>query len=123
MNTIKTGLAVVMISLGFGCGAATLPSDQLASTEASVRAANELGATNVPKAELHLRLANEQLAEARKRAENGDEEQAKRLLERAHADAELALALARESAAQKNLEQMPKSAAVNAPDPAASAAR
>jgi Domain of unknown function (DUF4398) len=122
MTIIKMGMAVAVMALGFGCGASTLPTDQLASTEASVRAAQELGATNVPNAELHLRLANEQLAEARKRASNGDDKEATRLLQRARADAELAVSLAREEQARKDYDQVSKSA-VNAPDPAVSAAR
>jgi hypothetical protein len=69
-----------------------------------MRAARELGAAQVPRAELHLRLAQEQVTEARKLAQNGDNEQAARLLNRAHADAELALALSREATMHRDLE-------------------
>jgi Domain of unknown function (DUF4398) len=70
-----------------------------------MRAAQEVGAQQVPKADLHLRLAQEQVEKARKLAADGDNERASMLLSRAHADAELALALTRESIAQHDLEQ------------------
>jgi hypothetical protein len=88
-----------------GCASAPAPTEQLASAEASMRAARELGAQQVPKAELHLRLAQEQVEKAKKLAADGDNERAGMVLSRAHADAELALALTRESTAQRDLEQ------------------
>jgi hypothetical protein len=108
MNTIKTSLAIGITALGLGCAGGTLPQEQLSSAEASVRAAQELGAQNVPRAELHLRLAKDQVERARKLAEDGDEERAAAQLERARADAELAVALARQAQAQRDLEQTSK---------------
>jgi hypothetical protein len=71
-------------------------------------AAQELGASSVPQAAFHLQLAREQSKRAGKLIKAGDSddrEQAEWLLMRAQADAELALALAREdtdrSAAQQ----------------------
>jgi hypothetical protein len=121
MNIIKTSLAIGIAALGFGCAGGTLPTEQLASTEASVRAAQELGAQNVPRAELHLRLAKEQVERAHKLADDGDEERATMQLERARADAELAVALARQAAAQRDLDANAKSAVTN-PQPAIRAA-
>jgi len=77
-----------------------------------MRAARELGAQQVPKAELHLRLAQEQVEKAKKLAADGDNERANLVLSRAHADAELALALTRESTAQHDLEQTGPSSAI-----------
>jgi hypothetical protein len=96
-----------------GCASAPAPTEQLASAEASMRAAREVGAQQVPKAELHLRLAQEQVDKAKKLAADGDNERAGMVLSRAHADAELALALTRESAAQHDLEQTKGSTATN----------
>jgi len=120
MNTIKTSLAISLTALGIGCGSATLPTQQLASTEASVRAAQELGAQNVPRAELHLRLAKEEVERAHKLADDGDEDRAKMQLERARADAELAVALSRQAQAESNLGQQSKSDVAN-PSPTVSA--
>jgi len=121
MRIIKSSLAIGITALGLGCASGTLPTEQLASTEASVRAAQELGAQNVPRAELHLRLAKEQVERARKLADEGDEERATLQLERARADAELAVALARQSAAQRDLDATTRSSVTN-PNPSISAA-
>jgi hypothetical protein len=75
-----------------------------------MRAARELGAQAVPRAQLHLRLAQEQVTQARKLAEDGENERAASLLTRARADAELALALSREATSQRDLRAEPSSA-------------
>lgn len=123
MKIIKTSLAIGITALGIGCASGTLPTEQLASTEASVRAAQELGAQNVPRAELHLRLAKEQVERARKLADDGDEERATMQLERARADAELALALARQSAAQRDLDANAKTSVSSPNQPISAAAQ
>lgn len=104
MHIIKTGLAVGATLLGLGCGGAALPTEKLTAAESSVRAAEEVGAKSVPKAELHLKLAQEQIEQARRLADDGEEERAAQVLTRARADADLALALAREAQAQKEME-------------------
>jgi predicted negative regulator of RcsB-dependent stress response len=108
MNIIQKYLAIGLATVGMGCGAATLPPEQMSATQASLRAAQELGAQNVPKADLQLRLAIEGVAQAQKLAEDGDEELAKMQLDRAKADAELAVALARQATAQNNLDEITK---------------
>jgi hypothetical protein len=114
MNTIKTSLAISLTALGIGaCGSATLPTQQLASTEASVRAAQELGAQNVPRAELHLRLAKEEVDRAHKLADDGDQDKATMQLDRARADAELAVALTRQAQAESDLAQVSKNDVAN----------
>jgi hypothetical protein len=89
----------------FGCGGAAVPNDHVASSEAALRAATELGAEKVPRAALELTLAKEQIAKAKALIGNGENEKADILLQRAQADAELALALARESQAQADAQQ------------------
>lgn len=106
MHVLMKGLAIGVAVAGFGCASAPPPTNQLASAEASMRAARELGAAQVPRAELHLRLAQEQVTKARKLAEDGDNAEAARLLDRAHADAELALALSREATVHHDLEMV-----------------
>lgn len=78
-----------------GCGSVAPPNEKLTEAEAAVRAAREVGALEVPRASLHLRLAEEQLDKARNlmaREEFGRSELA---LIRAKADAELAIAVSR----------------------------
>lgn len=92
--------------VALGCGGAPRPTDSLAAAESSVRAAKELNAQRDPKAELHLRLAEEEAAHARKLIEDGDNEEAARVLARSHSDAELAIALSKEAAAEQARNEM-----------------
>jgi hypothetical protein len=72
------------------------PKQPAVEAEAAARGAREVGADSQPAAKLHLRLADEQINEAKAEIAKGDNERATYLLVRARADAELALALARE---------------------------
>jgi hypothetical protein len=112
MHPIKSALALAATVLGMACASAPVPTEQLASTEASVRAAHELGAERVPRAQLHLKLAQEQMQQARKLAEDGETERAGVVLARARADAELALMLSREAAAHRDLESTPQASSL-----------
>ncbi len=83
------------------CATAELPPDRLATSQAAIRSANEVGAGSIPQAELHVRLAQEELAQAKQLAKEGDEARAELFLQRSAADAELAIILAREEAAKE----------------------
>jgi hypothetical protein len=87
------------------CGGGAVSTQSLATAEAAVRAAEVGGAPEVPKAELHLKYARDQIAKAKKLAEDGEEEQSQRALERAVVDAELALGLARHEDARAEAEE------------------
>jgi len=78
------------------CASAPPPTARMASTQAAVRAAKEVGAERVPQADLHLKLAEEQVGKAKQMIDYGENERADFLLQRANADAELGLAMARE---------------------------
>ena len=96
MNVI---LSLLLISVPLvGACAATLPppTQRLADAQSSERSAREVGANDVPAAQLSLKLANDQIAQAQKAMAEGDNVRADMLLVRAKADSELALALARE---------------------------
>lgn len=86
------------------CGGAAVPNRELASAESAIRAAEVGGATELPKGELHLKYARDQVASARKLMEEGENEAATLVLERAIVDAELALALAEEEGARREAE-------------------
>lgn len=100
------GVAVVATLFFVGCGSSLPPpSDRLASAEAASRSARELGADKEPKAQLHLKLASEQIEEAKKLMADGDNKRADMVLQRANADAELAVWLAKESTAKGEAEK------------------
>jgi hypothetical protein len=106
MNVLQKSLSIGIVAAGIGCASAPLPQERLSSTEASVRAAQELGAQQVPRAKLHLQLASEELAKAHKLAKDGDDDLGTLQLDRARADAELAIALSREATVQRDLQQL-----------------
>jgi hypothetical protein len=80
-----------------GCASVTIPPDRLQSDQSTIRAAEELGAENVPEAKLHLQLAKDETASAQKLAADGND-RALLMLARADSDADLALSMARETA-------------------------
>lgn len=87
------------------CGGAGPPTHQLAESNSSIRAADEVGAANTPKAALHLKMARDHLRNAEALIEEEEYEDAALVLKRAEADADLALALARETQARTQAEQ------------------
>ncbi|MEY4581538.1 MAG: hypothetical protein RL701_6241 [Pseudomonadota bacterium] len=92
------GAASGVLGLVFasGCASSPQPTERLVSAQAAMRAAQEVGANGNPQAKLHAQLAREELERAKKLIEDGDNERAERLLLRATADAELAVAVTRE---------------------------
>lgn len=99
MNPIT--VSVLSLSLA-ACASFPPPSDRLAQAESGTRAAKEIGAADEPTAALHLKMANDQVAEARKMMASGDNAAADAMLRRAQADAELSLQLAREARAKSD---------------------
>jgi hypothetical protein len=73
----------------------------LVSAESAMRAAQEVGANANPEGQLHARLAQEELERAKRLMHDGDNERAERLLWRATADAELAVAVTREDQSKR----------------------
>lgn len=93
---MMTKLVMSLAALGLAnCATVQIPTDRLEHSEASIRAAEEIGASGVPAAKLHLQLAKDQTEAAKRMAANGDA-RAVLVLARAESDAELALGLARE---------------------------
>ena len=92
--------AVSTAVLVAACGGAAAPNERVVSATAAVRGAEVGGANNNPQASLMLKHANDEIAKAKALMANGDNEQAGWVLQRAEADAEIALETARETAAQ-----------------------
>ena len=88
-------LAIVGVVGLSGCTSSPVPHAKVASSEAAIRAAQETGSRDVPQAALHLKLAEEQLEQAKKLIRNDETERAWYVLSRAEADAELAIVLSR----------------------------
>ncbi len=78
-----------------------MPQETLTAAKAAVAGAEVAGAAAEPKAALHLKLAKEQLAKAEKLIEDGDNEEAASVIDRAQADADLSFSLAKEADAKK----------------------
>lgn len=90
-----------MAPFAWACGGSFPPPTQrLADAQSAERTAIELGANNEPGAQLSLRLAQEQIAQAKTAMNDGDNERAESLLIRAKADAELSVVQAREKGAK-----------------------
>lgn len=90
---LMTG-SLLLAAIAMGC--ASSPPLQTDSSTSAIRAAEEVGANEVPRAALHLQLAKEELGRAQGLAERGEKDQAASQLLRAEADAELAVLLSRE---------------------------
>lgn len=88
-----------------GCASFPPPAERLNTTEGAIRGAVEVGAEQIPRAALHLKLAQEQTEKARRLMEDEDNELADESLRRAQADAELAIAIARETQAVKKADE------------------
>jgi hypothetical protein len=105
-GVIVSAWIVIGAAASTGCGSSLPPpSDRLASAEAAARSARELGADREPKAQLHLKLASEQIDQAKKLMADGDNKRADLILQRANSDAELAVMLAKENVAKADAEK------------------
>ena len=98
-------LFVGSAALVLGCGSYPRPSDAASKAEATIRGAQEVGASNVPAAALSVKLAQEEVQKAKQLMEDGDNKRAELILMRAQADAELALAQAREQQAKTDADK------------------
>lgn len=96
-----TVVAISAVTLS-ACASYPVPNANVASSEAAVRAAQETGAENVPRAALHLKLAEEQLQAAKDLIKAEENERADFVLARAKSDAELAIALSRSAESKED---------------------
>lgn len=100
MKTLIVTITTTLLG-ALGCASShPPPTQQMADVQAADRSAIELGAQKHPRAQLHLKLAEEQVALAKTAMEDDDNQGAASLLARAKADAELAIALTREDSAK-----------------------
>lgn len=94
--------AVVSLSLVCACASAPPPKDRLAWARTKVRESELGGAALVPVASSELERAKGEIRSAQSLSRRGENERAESMLRRAAADAQLALALAREARIAEN---------------------
>lgn len=104
----------------FACASTPAPSGRYATSQAAIRAAEELDAQATPAARLHLELAKDQLATAKTMMANGKHERAELVLMRAESDADVAVSIAKEAEVRKRSqaarEVLRKSKIADSPD-------
>ncbi|MFW5968375.1 MAG: DUF4398 domain-containing protein [Persicimonas sp.] len=112
MRRIATVIAVLLGVAALPLvGCATADSQEVTPREYSetrdiVQAADQVGAQDIPRAERFYSYATDQLERAEAAVERGDHREARFLLTRAQADAQLALSLAREGRLAQQVQQI-----------------
>jgi hypothetical protein len=105
MQTVPFIASVVLFTCA-ACGASyPAPTQRMADAMSAARSAEEVGAGTNPQGQLHLKLAQEQIAQAKSLMASGENKRAEYTLVRAKGDAELALALARAANAKVEAQQ------------------
>ena len=122
MKMSRFGTAALLAILGTAC-ASTFPApyDKLATSEAAVKSATEMGAKDVPQAAQYLEQAQNELDQGKGLIRKGENRDAANSLLRSQADANLALAAAREnktSVAANEAKARLEAAKTGAPAPA-----
>jgi hypothetical protein len=93
---------LLLVAIAVGC--ASSPPLRTESSTSAISAAEAVGATEVPRASLHLQLAKEELERAKGMSDKGDKDEAASQLLRAEADAELAVVLSHEQSEKADAE-------------------
>ena len=102
---MNSKMMLVVAAALAGCATTPVPADKLSRSQAAIKSAEEMNAAADPKAAVHLRLAKDQLENAKALMKDGDNKAAILVLLRAEADGEAALNLARARAAQVEAQQ------------------
>jgi hypothetical protein len=97
MKHVEPGKAGLLLMLASACATTPPPHQRFAASTAAVKAADESGAGDVPQAALYLQSAREELQKGHVLMQSGDNRPATAMFARSQADAELALAVTRES--------------------------
>jgi hypothetical protein len=105
LRTAASTLSLVGSLMVLGCGGSSLPPARVADTQSAISAASAVGAEQHPTASLHLKMARDQLQEAQTLIDKGKNDDARLLLDRAGADADLALIITREAEASQSAQR------------------
>lgn len=101
-KSILRGLGVLGLLTLVGCATVPIPVERTASAKAAIRSAAEVGPSENQEAVLHLQMARDEFARAEQLVKQEENERAAGQLMRAEADANLALALGRQAAAESD---------------------
>jgi hypothetical protein len=97
-----------LVALGVGLAGCTsshqLPANYVPA-QSAISAADAVGAEQQPQGALHLKMARDQVNAAKSYANDGNDQKAALMLERARADAEMALMVTREAHADNDASQ------------------
>jgi high-affinity K+ transport system ATPase subunit B len=97
---IRSGILLLGVSIVLtACGGSPPPEREMIAAQATIRGAQEVGANNLPRSSLYLKLAERQVEKAKALVADGYNDRAALVLKRAQADADLALSTAREESA------------------------
>jgi hypothetical protein len=107
-RALVSGLWSITLLFAVACGGAAVPHEKMAGAEAEMRAAEVGGARDVQQAALHLKMASDQVAKAKALIAQNENEEAALVLDCAQADAQYALALAKEEATKKEADSAAK---------------
>lgn len=100
LEHIGRGVILLGVTIGLAaCGGSPPPEREMVAAQATIRGAQEVGANNLPRSSLYLKLAERQVEKAKALVDDGYNDRAALVIRRAQADADLALATAREEAA------------------------
>jgi hypothetical protein len=102
---MRTILCAAVVAGLAGCATSRVPLNKMADARGEIRAAEQLDADHVSSAASYLALAREEEDRGRRLINAGQARRASYVLERAQADAELALALATEVPARADAER------------------
>ncbi|MCX4246635.1 DUF4398 domain-containing protein [Paraliomyxa miuraensis] len=94
MNNTTIVIAITALTGLGGCANANLSQRKLAETQATIEAASRSENSTNPEVALHLKYANDQVDRAKELMRRRKDDAAQRMLDRARADADLAVALA-----------------------------
>jgi hypothetical protein len=104
MKLVNLALSMGALVAITGCGSSTPPPNAVEARSA-ISAAEATGAQGDPQAALHLQMAKDQVGAAEELLREGDRDEARLVLDRAAADAELAQVLTRKVQMQRRAQE------------------
>lgn len=105
LNRMIAGGSLVL-AVASGCASPAVTSKEYSEPRETLAAARQVGTTENQQASLYMQYAEENLAHADKLIAEEEHDRARYYLDRAEADAELALAYAERSSTKQELEKL-----------------
>lgn len=106
MSSHRAFIVLALFLATEACATVAPPLELFGATQAALRLASELGASDVPTARWYQKLANEERDQAKNLISTGKHAEAALLLRRAIADAELSVVLTRQARALQDAEEV-----------------